>query len=101
MELKVKEAISLKEKLFGLVGQINITPTLFQTHFGIHTFFMKAPIDVIVLNKNCEVMILKQNLKPWKIFFWNPIYKSIIELPWGFIKEKKIKIGDRINIFTV
>lgn len=101
MEIKVKEAVSLKDNLFGLIGQKNITPTLFKTRFGIHTFFMKVSIDVIVLNKNNEVVKLKENLKPWKLFFWNPMFNKIIELPSGYIKENKINKGDTIERIAV
>jgi uncharacterized protein len=98
MELILIQAVTLKAKIFGLIGQKNISPTLFKTRFGIHTFFMKVPIDVIVLNKNYEVVKLKQNLEPWRLFFWNPAYNVMIELPEGFIEKEKIKRGDKIKV---
>lgn len=98
MKIKVKKAVLLKDKLFGLIGQENITPTLFQTRFGIHTFFMKVHIDVIVLNNNNKVVNLKVNLKPWRFFFWNPQYNRVVEMAKGSIKSEKITIGDLIEL---
>ena len=28
---------------------------------------MKVPIDVIILDKECKIIHIKKNLKPWKI----------------------------------
>lgn len=97
----VHKAISLKDKIFGLIGQTKITPTLFQTRFGIHTFFMKVPIDVIVLNKKNEVVKLKQNLKPWRLFFWNPQYNRVVEMAKGSIESEKITISNPIELECV
>ena len=41
---------------------------------------------------------LKSDLKPNRIFLWNPIYIKVIELPAGEIKKRNIKIGDKIEI---
>ena len=69
----------------------------FETHFGIHTFFVKKPIDVLVLDKDFIVRKFA-NVKPNRIFFWSPKYIRVIEVQSGFIQKHKIKPGDKITI---
>ena len=74
-------ANSFLENISGLLRQKRGTSMLFITRFGIHTFFMKYPITVLVLNNKNQIVQIKQNLKPNRIFIWNPKYTKIIELP--------------------
>lgn len=94
----LKEAKSVVDLTFGLLKKSNPRSLLFKTHFGIHTFFLKNPIDVLVLDKNFKVIKLKENLKPNRLFFWNPQYSIIIELPPETIKKSKTALSDQINI---
>ncbi len=65
---------------------------LFYTRWGIHTFGMKYPIDIIVLDNQQKIIQIKYDLKPNRIFFWNPKYSSIIELPTELTKLKMNEI---------
>lgn len=94
----VQVADSLIKKTKGLLGENNAKPLLFYTRFGIHTFGMKFPLDIIILDKNSKVVTLKENLKPWRIFLWNPKYSTVLELPAGTINKTKTVIGDLIKI---
>lgn len=76
----LKEAKGLKDRLFGMLLKENQYGLLIKTHFGIHTFFMKFPIDVYILDKNLKVVKFKKNLKPNHLFFWNPKYSLVLEL---------------------
>lgn len=78
---KTKQAKSIKDYTFGLLLEENRNGLLIKTRFGIHTFFMKFPIDVYVLDKNLKVVKVKKNLKPNRMFFWNPKYNMVVELP--------------------
>lgn len=71
---------------------------LFHTRFGIHTFFMKYPIDVLVLDKNKIIVKVKSSLKPNNLFFYNPKYSLIVELENGFVKKNKLQLGDKIEL---
>ena len=99
--LKVKAVKNLKEKTFGLIGKKYAEPLLIKTRFGIHTFFLKFPIDVIVLDKKFQVKYIKKNMKPNRIYIWNPLYNIVVEMPEKTISEKKIKIGDKIRIISL
>lgn len=94
----VKKAKNLKEKIQGLIGKNKPIALMIKTHFGIHTFGLKFPIDVLILNNDNKVVSMKKNLKPNRIFFWNPMYEKVIELPHGTIEKEKIKINMPIDI---
>lgn len=92
----LKEAKSVIDKIFGLLIKTNPRSLLFKTRFGIHTFFLKEPIDVLVLNSNQEV-VKASTIKPNSLFFYNPTYDTVLELPKNSIKDAQTKIGDKIE----
>ncbi len=96
--LFVKKTKNIKEKIIGLIGQEKSHSLFIKTHFGIHTFGLKFPIDVLILNNENRVVSLKKNLKPKRIFVWNPIYEKVVELPEGTIEKKRIIMHDTINL---
>src|SRR5882672_8486555 len=90
-------ATSLKKKMTGLLDN-RYDAFYLKTHFGIHTMGMKKAIDVVILNKKHEVVVLKHNLKPWTLFFWNIKYEDVLELPVGTISKSKTRLGDILAI---
>lgn len=88
---------SILEKTLGLLTKSQTTSLVFKTRFGIHTFFLNRPIDILILDKNLKVVKIKQNLKPLKLFFWNPKYDLVVELPKGSIKASQIQLNDIIS----
>jgi uncharacterized protein len=74
----------------------DVIPLYLETRYGIHTFFVRRTIDIVILNSNFKVVTLKKNLKPNRIYFWNPLYFRILELPAGFINKTGIKKGSSI-----
>ena len=81
-------------KLIGLIGKNKARATAFKTRFGIHTFFLKFPIDVVVVDKDKKVVFIKNGIKPNKIVIWNIKFDTIIELPEGSLRQSKTKKGD-------
>ncbi len=63
----------------------------------LHMFFVFFPIDVLFLDKNKTIIEIKENFKPFS--FYNPKNKAgyIIEFPKDTIKNKKIRIGNKLN----
>lgn len=98
IKLFAKKSANLKEKIQGLIGKEKAYCLMIETRFGIHTFGLKFPIDVLILNDKNIVVSIKERLRPNKIFMWNPIYKKVIELPSGTIEKKQIKVHDPIDI---
>jgi uncharacterized membrane protein (UPF0127 family) len=75
----------------GNMFRKKILPLYFETRWGIHTFYVKEPIDVLILDEENRVQVIKRNLKPWRLFFWNPKYGRIVELPKNSMKNNIIK----------
>jgi len=82
----------------GLIGEKNQKAIVFKTRFGIHTFLLRFPIDVIILDKNKKAVILKKELKPNSIFVWNIKYDTVVELPAKSIEKSKTEIGDILQL---
>ena len=97
-ELKVKYLKNSFEKARGLLGFSKPHPVYCTTRFGIHTFFMQFPIDVVILDDAFRVVQLVEKLQPFRIFVWNPHFKHVIELPKGEIHKHRIKIGEKITL---
>lgn len=93
-----KFATSLKDKSLGLLLPTNPKTLIFKTRFGIHTFGLKKPIDVLVLNQKFKVIKIKKSLKPNRFFFWNPKYNLIIELPASILLKTNTQLGDLISL---
>lgn len=91
-----KIAKTTKDRMLGLIIKSNPRCMIFKTRFGIHTFFMKEPIDVLVLDKQNKVVVVKKSLKPWMLFLWNPKFEVVVELPADIIDKTKTKLGDEI-----
>jgi uncharacterized membrane protein (UPF0127 family) len=98
MVLKVKALKNELERIKGLIGVKDVHPVYFQTRFGIHTFGVLSPVDVIILDDEYRVVKIMEKLKPFRIFVWNPKYENVIEAPSKTIKENKIKLGEKITL---
>ncbi len=96
----IKEATSFLDLTFGLLKKSNPRSLLLKTHFGIHTFFLKDEIDIIILDNRNKVVKLKLGLAPNKLFFWNPKYFLVIELPKDAIKASRTKINDILSLLV-
>ncbi len=96
--LKVRILRTLIEKSAGLIGVKCAFPVFFSTHWGIHTFGVRSPIDVLILDKDNRVVVIRHRLPPNRILFWNPIYDRVVELPPGTIVKKGISVGTQIAL---
>src|SRR5436305_919642 len=94
----VTKAKTGADKIIGLIGKKKPYALMLETRFGIHTFGVKFPIDVVILNNNHIVMAMFQHMKPNRIFFWNPKDKLVLELPERTITKEKIKQGNQLKL---
>lgn len=96
-KIPIKECISFKDRLLGLMFKKNISVGyLFKDCNSIHTFFMKENIDVLLLNKDNKILYIYKNLKPWKIILPKKDVYSILELPNNSCEY--LKISQKIKI---
>ncbi|MCL4403830.1 DUF192 domain-containing protein [Patescibacteria group bacterium] len=90
---------TLAEKANGLIDiDDEKKAAYFNTRFGIHTFGMDRSLDCLVLDDAGHVKRIKEGLLPNKTFFWPPIWKRVVELPAGRVRETGTSIGDKISI---
>ncbi len=94
----VTEVRSLVDRTKGLLGSNQPKALILRTRFGIHTFGMNYPIDVIILSSKNVVVAKKENIQPNNIFVWSPRYNMVLELPGGSIQLSKTHIEDKIQI---
>lgn len=94
---KIRKTQKMADRLFGMILSRNSNGLILSSRFGIHTFFMKNPIDVLILDKDRRVVRIRENLMPNSVFIWNPKYNLILELPVGSIRHSKTKLGDVLD----
>ena len=64
---------------------------------GIHTCFMRFPIDVIFAGRDGRVRRLYTEVLPWRIAM-SPFSFAALELPAGTIVRTGTRVGDRLAI---
>lgn len=62
---------------------------------SIHTFFMSTNIDVIMTDRNNNVLYAFKGVKPWRVILPKKDVYNVYELPSGSITSniKKVKVG--------
>jgi hypothetical protein len=95
---EVKELKTLTERSRGLLGAESPYGVYFKTHWGIHTFGMKFPIDVIIADRNFRVRKIKKSLGEKKFFFWNPLWGNVFELPEGSVLKAELYESDSLEL---
>lgn len=89
-------ADSFFKKLIGLCFKRNINYCLRFRCNGIHTFFMCEKIDVVLTDKDNNVLYIFRNLKKNRIILPRKNVYYTYEFPNNFLKDadiKKIKIN--------
>ena len=95
--IDLKEANTFFDKLIGLMFQTKINYCLRLKCNGIHTFFMKEKIDIILTDKCNNVLYIYENFKQNKILLPKKNVFYTYELPGGTIKNKNIKKIEILN----
>jgi uncharacterized membrane protein (UPF0127 family) len=97
---RAAEARSFATRFMGLMGRkelpfgdgLHIVPCN-----GIHTFFMRIPIDVLFLDRSLKVVKALAAIPPWratKVYF---AAHSVLELPAGTIAGSGTQEGDQLE----
>lgn len=90
-EFDILVANTFLKKFLGLMGKRNITRGLFLPKTNsIHTFFMKEPIDIIMINKDNVVVYYQKRVPKNKIIIKKEAYHTI-ELPFNSLTNINIK----------
>ena len=105
-----KESLSTKEKycnhLFskakGLMFSKNMTHSLIfpyrkEQFIHVHMFFVFYPIDILWLDKNKEVVELREQVRPFRFIWANKKSQYLIELPSNTLSKTNTEVGDVVD----
>lgn len=95
-KLEIKEYTKHIDKFKGLMFKKNFDYGLKLRCNGIHTFFMKKPIDVILTDKTGTIIKIYKNVKPNRIILPKKNVYYTYELPIN--KINNIKENTKLNI---
>ena len=96
VKLKIKVCNNIFNRFLGLMFKKNIDYGLcFPKCNSIHTFFMKIPIDVIMTDKDYNILYIFNNLKPNKIILPKKNVYYTFELP---INKFKFNINEKLQV---
>lgn len=97
----VERAVTFCTRLRGLLGRRSLEPgegLQIEPCDGIHTFFMRFPIDVIFLDRSGVVLETREQLRPWRATRIVRGAHSVLELPAGMIRATSTRCGDRVRV---
>jgi uncharacterized membrane protein (UPF0127 family) len=97
-QISVTYLKTLKQKSMGLIGKKNPYAVYFSTRWGIHTFGVRFPIDILILDRDFRVVKATSHVPPNSIYVWNPKHYHVVELPEGEIQKQKITIEQKITL---
>ncbi len=98
---KVNKAHSFLSRIIGWLGRTKIDPEAalwVDPCWGVHTFGMHFPVDVVFLNGDMRVVDVAPNIR---VNWMSPLVfraQSVLVLPVHSIKKSHTVIGDYINI---
>ena len=97
-------ARSLFSRAKGLIGKKNFSSStafwILPCWGGIHTFFMKFPIDVIFVNHSLQITGVFKNVAPWKTVnpgLFSKTY-SVFEFKSPVLKQSQLQKGDQLHV---
>jgi uncharacterized protein len=90
--------------IIGLLGERELLPgdgLLIVPSQGVHTWGMRFPLDVVVLDGDWSVIAIRRNMRPFRItrVFWKAA--AVLELPCGILKSTGTLLGDTIDFRRV
>jgi len=91
-------------RIVGLLGERELQPgdgLLIVPSQSIHTWGMRFPIDIAVLDHDWKVIGMRCDMRPFRItrMFWKAA--AVLELPSGTLDSTSTHIGDTIEFGRV
>jgi len=96
---KLFVAATVLSRAKGLLGRESLLEgegLLIRPCKGIHTFFMKFPIDVVFLDKNNRILETVANIPPHRMTKVLLLATSAIELPAGTVLASESAVGNEV-----
>ena len=84
-------------QLMGLMGRSELAPgsgLVLPGTRGVHTHFMRFPIDVVFYDRDQVVVEVVHGLRPWRFSSYHLRAKGAVELPEGTARASGTQRGD-------
>ena len=98
-------ARSLFSRMKGLIGKTDFPFSdvlwILPCKGGIHTFFMKFPIDVVFVNRSLQITRIFKNIVPWKIVYFPLLFSktySVFEFKTPALDHCHLQQGDQLYV---
>lgn len=98
----VEEAAGAWRAFRGLMLRKHLPPghgMIFRPARGVHTQFMRFPIDLIFLDKDNRVVKIRPSMPPWRFDFTSAA--AVIEMTGGSAEQAGIRPGDELRFREV
>ena len=98
---RVEIANTHLDRAIGLLGRSRLDRgegLLIAPCHGVHTCFMRFPIDVVSLDADGVIVDCAPALRPWRIRLPRPRTVSVLELPAGTLAFTSTRVGDKVRI---
>ena len=96
----VPVARSFRSRIAGLIGR-SAREELFlllPRCSSVHTWFMRAAIDIVFLDANRAIVAIAANAAPWRTFIGPGDADAVLELPAGHAAELGMSTGDLLRL---
>jgi len=98
---KCRLATSFGPRFLGLMGRSGLSADeaiLFPKCNSIHTFFMRFPIDVVLVSDKGEVVEVVEAMRAWRLLMPRKNVRHVVEMAAGRCKELGIESGTRLQV---
>ncbi len=101
---KARVARTWRQRMVGLLAHRQLAAEealIFPSCTSIHTFGMRFPIDVIVVDREWRVVALRECLAPGRVVW--PVWRAwgVVEAPCGTLNRAGLRMGDQIVVIDV
>ncbi|HVT02929.1 MAG TPA: DUF192 domain-containing protein [Thermoanaerobaculia bacterium] len=91
----VPVARSLLQRIVGLIEcDRGASFLLIPRCSAVHTWFMRAPIDIVFLDEAAVVVSVRERVRPWRTQVGPSTATAVLELPAGHAQQIGLVVGD-------
>ncbi len=91
-------------RLLGLMGRRSLAPgegLVIVPSKGVHTWWMRFPIDVVYVDAAWRVIDIDEDLRPWRFGRIRGKAHAVIEVPAGTVASTRTRVGDVLALERV
>jgi hypothetical protein len=89
------------ERMRGLLGRTSLEPgrgMFLAPCKAVHTFLMRFPIDLVVIDKGFSVITVKRLVRPGSVFLAGWRAWAVVEIESGWLGQDAVAPGDRVSM---